>query len=172
MMKKPKRKYVRKQLSKNGTTVLIKKISKEEFDENTTAGNLVQNATEMNSEQNLEQFIQEEMKLRYNVNIDYIDSTLTPAELVKSFVDNNDISVFSAVDLGRLVHQARLWKHFLPRVQPYYAVKSNPDINILRTLHILGVNFDCASKGEIEMVLNLGAEPQQIIYANPAKGFA
>lgn len=171
-VKKPKRKYVRKQLSKNGTTILkIKKISKEEFDENTTVGNLGEHETETNSAQNLELFIQEEMKLRYNVNIDYIDSTLTPAQLVKSFVDNNDISVFSAVDLGRLIYQARLWKMYLPRVQPYYAVKSNPDINILRTLHILGVNFDCASKGEIEMVLNLGAEPQQIIYANPAKGF-
>jgi len=50
-------------------------------------------------------------------------------------------------------------------------VKSNPDMNIIRTLMILGVNFDCASKGEIEQVLSLGAEPTQIIYANPAKGF-
>jgi len=38
-------------------------------------------------------------------------------------------------------------------------------------LFILGVNFDCASKGEIQQILDLGADPSQIIYANPAKGF-
>jgi ornithine decarboxylase len=59
----------------------------------------------------------------------------------------------------------------LPRVQPFYAVKSNPDINIIRSLFILGVNFDCASKGEIQQILDIGADPSQIIYANPAKGF-
>jgi ornithine decarboxylase len=62
-------------------------------------------------------------------------------------------------------------KRYFPRIQPFYAVKSNPDINILRSLFILGVNFDCASKGEIQQILELGADPSQIIYANPAKGF-
>jgi len=70
-----------------------------------------------------------------------------------------------------LIYQAMLWKRYLPRIQPFYAVKSNPDINILRSLFILGVNFDCASKGEIQQILDLGADPSQIIYANPAKGF-
>jgi len=74
------------------------------------------------------------------------------------------------MDLGVIVRQALKWKKCLPRVQPFYAVKANPDINIIRTLFLLGVNFDCASKGEIEEVLSVGAEPSQIIYANPAKG--
>jgi len=102
-----------------------------------------------------------------------VDQILTPPELVRSIIDGKkeEVSVFSVVDLGKLIDQARLWGSFLPRVQPYYAVKSNPDLNILRTIYILGVNFDCASKGEIETVLDLGADPHQIIYANPAKGF-
>jgi len=37
-------------------------------------------------------------------------------------------------------------------------------------LYLLGVNFDCASKGEIDLALEVGADPTQIIYANHAKG--
>eukprot|EP01123_Difflugia_compressa_P012631 TRINITY_DN548_c0_g1_i6.p1 TRINITY_DN548_c0_g1~~TRINITY_DN548_c0_g1_i6.p1 ORF type:complete len:508 (-),score=79.35 TRINITY_DN548_c0_g1_i6:54-1577(-) len=127
---------------------------------------------ESNTDDNLTTFVWEEMKSRFGVDIEYMKGDITPVQLVKSVIDENeDVTVFSAVDLGRLVYQARLWKACLPRVQPYYAVKANPDLNILRTLLILGVNFDCASKGEIEQMLSLGAFPHQIIFANPAKGF-
>jgi len=123
---------------------------------------------------NLEKFLQEELQHRYNVTVPLIEENYSePSDWVKGIIDqkNGNQPVFTAVDLGRLIHQARLWKKYLPRVQPYYAVKSNPDMHILRTMMILGLNFDCASKGEIEQVLSLGAEPTQIIYANPAKGF-
>lgn len=36
-------------------------------------------------------------------------------------------------------------------------------------LAALGTGFECASKNEIELVLNLGVEPSRIIYANPCK---
>uniref|UniRef100_A0A6B2L6A4 Orn/DAP/Arg decarboxylase 2 N-terminal domain-containing protein n=1 Tax=Arcella intermedia TaxID=1963864 RepID=A0A6B2L6A4_9EUKA len=39
----------------------------------------------------------------------------------------------------------------------------------MRSLLLLGVNFDCSSRGEMEMVLKVGAAPPQIIFANPAK---
>jgi len=122
-------------------------------------------------EPNLYLFVQEELKSRFNVDVEYIEDTLSSPQLVKKIIEKHPLSVFTTVDLGRLVHQACLWKTFLPRVHPFYAVKSNPDLNILRTLLILGVNFDCASKGEIELIMNLGVDPQQIIFANPAKGY-
>jgi len=121
---------------------------------------------------NLEKFLQEELLHRYNVSISLIEEPISPNDWSKKIIGENKAeSVFTTVDLGRLIYQARLWKRYLPRVQPYYAVKSNPDLNILRSLIILGVNFDCASKGEIQQILDIGAEPSQIIYANPAKGF-
>jgi ornithine decarboxylase len=49
-------------------------------------------------------------------------------------------------------------------------MKSNPDINIIRTLHALGAGFDCASKQEIMDALSVGTPPSNIIYANPCKG--
>ena len=49
------------------------------------------------------------------------------------------------------------------------AVKCNPDKEVLRLLALLGTGFDCASRGEIEQILDSGVEPSRIIYANPCK---
>ena len=57
----------------------------------------------------------------------------------------------------------------MPRITPYYAVKSCPDPMIIKVLDILGCNFDCASKGEIIGVTDLNITPDRIIYANPVK---
>ena len=37
------------------------------------------------------------------------------------------------------------WTSALPGVQPFYAVKCNPDRAIIKTLAALGAGFDCAS---------------------------
>ena len=48
-------------------------------------------------------------------------------------------------------------------------MKCNGDIGILRTLADRGVNFDCATKREIELVLSLGVAPNRIVYAHTIK---
>ena len=40
---------------------------------------------------------------------------------------------------------------------------------LLKLLAALGTGFDCASKSEIQTVLELGVDPSNIIYANPCK---
>jgi ornithine decarboxylase len=40
---------------------------------------------------------------------------------------------------------------------------------VVKLLASLGIGFDCASKTEIQQVLDLGVEPTRIIYANPCK---
>jgi ornithine decarboxylase len=60
------------------------------------------------------------------------------------------------------------WHNELPNIKPYYAVKSLPLENILKHLSSSNVNFDCASRGEIESVLKF-SNPQNIVYANPSK---
>jgi ornithine decarboxylase len=64
-------------------------------------------------------------------------------------------------------------------VEPFYAMKCNPDPVIVRLLATLGCGFDCATMGEIDLVLNgLGKElsfsprgltHDKLVYANPAK---
>ncbi|KAE8375734.1 pyridoxal-dependent decarboxylase [Aspergillus bertholletiae] len=79
---------------------------------------------------------------------------------------------FFVADGSRAVEQHLRWKSCLPDIQPFYAVKCNSDVNFLRLLDRLGVNFDCASLGEIELVLRLGVDPSRIIFANPCKSIS
>ncbi|CCH45764.1 Ornithine decarboxylase [Wickerhamomyces ciferrii] len=76
---------------------------------------------------------------------------------------------FFVCDLGKIERLFKIWKQSLPRVHPFYAVKCNPNPEVLKLLAKLGANFDCASKGEIELILSLGIDPSRIIYAHPCK---
>ncbi|KAL8714680.1 MAG: hypothetical protein Q9220_001629 [cf. Caloplaca sp. 1 TL-2023] len=76
---------------------------------------------------------------------------------------------FFVADVGEIYRQHVRWKLNLKRVKPHYAVKCNPDTEVLRLLAALGTGFDCASKAEIEQVLALGVDPSRIIYAQPCK---
>lgn len=86
---------------------------------------------------------------------------------------------FLVTNLATVASQFKLWKQELPMVEPFYAVKCNPDPAIVRLLSFLGASFDCATQGEIDMVVNglgdelsfgaKGCAGSSIVYANPAK---
>jgi ornithine decarboxylase len=93
---------------------------------------------------------------------------------------------FFVADMGEVYRQHLRWKLQLKRVKPHYgtsrsggmcgnsllirpAVKCNPDPEVLRLLAALDTGFDCASKTEIEQVLDMGVDPSRIIYAHPCK---
>lgn len=76
---------------------------------------------------------------------------------------------FCVVDLGVVMRRWKYWRATMPRVMPHYAVKCNPDTQVLATLAALGSSFDCASPAEVDMVTALGVSPDRIIYANPCK---
>ncbi|KAK5000940.1 Ornithine decarboxylase [Elasticomyces elasticus] len=80
-----------------------------------------------------------------------------------------DEDAFFVADMGDVYRQHLRWKNNLRRVKPHYAVKCNPDPQVLRLLAALGTGFDCASKAEIEQVLRMGVDPSRIIYAQPCK---
>jgi ornithine decarboxylase len=82
---------------------------------------------------------------------------------------NHSEDPFLIVNLGEIIRQYQKWNTHLPYIKPYYATKCNQDPVILNLLYNLGCNFDCASKNEISKVINLGATPERIIFANPCK---
>jgi len=74
------------------------------------------------------------------------------------------------VDLNVVEGLANQWFSLLPRVAPFYAMKSNDDEAIIATLGNLGVGFDCASLTELDMAFRIGkATADKIIFANPCK---
>jgi ornithine decarboxylase len=62
-----------------------------------------------------------------------------------------------------------LWHKHLPKVTPFYAVKSCPDKVVISTLKELGVRFDIASRGELMLLKELDIDGKQMLYANPVK---
>ncbi|MDR3200128.1 MAG: type III PLP-dependent enzyme [Spirochaetales bacterium] len=56
-----------------------------------------------------------------------------------------------------------------PYADFYYAVKANPDKEVVKLLAELGSNFDIASRPELDAVLALGVEPERISYGNTIK---
>jgi ornithine decarboxylase len=91
-------------------------------------------------------------------------------DLINLFLEEHKTDdAFFIINLGDILRQFHKWKKFLPNIEPFYAVKCNPDIIILELLAKLGCSFDCASKNEIAKVMKLDVKPEQIIYANPIK---
>ncbi|GAA5843699.1 hypothetical protein JCM11251_003467 [Rhodosporidiobolus azoricus] len=85
--------------------------------------------------------------------------------------DAHGENAFFVADLAEVYRQHERWMRQLgERVQPFFAVKSNPDPYVLRLMAALGMGFDCASQPEISSVLALpNVHPSRIIYANPCK---
>ncbi|KAI7833414.1 pyridoxal-dependent decarboxylase [Kickxella alabastrina] len=76
---------------------------------------------------------------------------------------------FFVADLGEVQRQFVQWTQLLPRVQPFFAVKCNPDPLVVKLMARLGAGFDCASKAELQQVLDEGIGAHNIIYAHPCK---
>ncbi|MDR0668570.1 MAG: type III PLP-dependent enzyme [Treponema sp.] len=58
---------------------------------------------------------------------------------------------------------------FFPYSQIYYAVKANPEPEIVSLLAEMGSNFDIASRWELDMVLSLGISAERVSYGNTIK---
>lgn len=127
------------------------------MEEQTTTTN-IDNFTE------LTHFFNDQHISAFEKDIEIIDIIKTTLE--KSHLDTG----FFIVDLSTVISQYKKWMEHLPRIKPYYAIKCNPDQLLIKTLAMLGVNFDCASKNEIILALDAtNNDATRIIFANPAK---
>lgn len=102
--------------------------------------------------------------------IHVLDSSSNVMSVIEEITNSGlQEEAFYVLDIGDIVKKHQIWKEKLPRVEPFYAVKCNDSLIVLEVLAALGANFDCASKVEINKVLEIGVDPKKIIFANPAK---
>ena len=76
---------------------------------------------------------------------------------------------YLVINLNQVEEKFRLLTQALPAASIYYAVKANPDPEILKRLVRMGSSFDAASIFEIEQCLAAGASPLQISFGNTIK---
>jgi len=101
--------------------------------------------------------------------IQIIDKT-DSLDIINHFLETHQSDQpFFIVNLKEVIRKINLWRESLPTVEPFYAVKCNPDDIIIRLMSSMGLGFDCASKNEIARVVSAGAVPEKIIFANPCK---
>lgn len=114
-----------------------------------------------------------QMELIGDSKVGILDGDVDPITLCRQIALNNDKDdvddAFMLVDLDTLFERFALWKRELPMIEPFYAVKCNTDPVLVRTLAALGTGFDCASREEIDIVMDMGVTADRIIYANPCK---
>ena len=73
------------------------------------------------------------------------------------------------IDVDRVEDQYNALKAGLGRARIHYAVKANPQREIIERLVDLGSGFDAASRAEVELCLSLGARPENISFGNTVK---
>jgi len=76
---------------------------------------------------------------------------------------------FYIVNLKDVIQKINLWRDNLPNIEPFYAIKCNPDEVVIKLMASMGISFDCASKNEIAKVISANVKPEKIIFANPCK---
>ncbi|XP_077973548.1 antizyme inhibitor 2-like [Styela clava] len=76
---------------------------------------------------------------------------------------------FYIFDLGELTNLYSLYNSLLPRVKPFYAVKSAAYDPLLSALMELGSGFYCGSQKELNQVKKLGVKPEKVMVSNPCK---
>eukprot|EP00442_Polarella_glacialis_P059133 CAMPEP_0115152972 /NCGR_PEP_ID=MMETSP0227-20121206/66459_1 /TAXON_ID=89957 /ORGANISM="Polarella glacialis, Strain CCMP 1383" /LENGTH=480 /DNA_ID=CAMNT_0002563643 /DNA_START=166 /DNA_END=1604 /DNA_ORIENTATION=+ len=94
---------------------------------------------------------------------------LAARSALRSFPGGSPDEPLLLVDLGKVKSQVELWTRLLPQVRPHYAVKCNPDKQLIKQLHSGDCGFDCATMQEINAVLSLGVSPGDIVYSHPCK---
>lgn len=73
------------------------------------------------------------------------------------------------MDLDNIKKQYSRLAKSLPQAKIHYAVKCNPEKEILELLKSAGGQFEIASKGELERLKAIGVDPKDAIFSNPMK---
>ncbi|GAB1485962.1 type III PLP-dependent enzyme [Aminivibrio sp.] len=87
---------------------------------------------------------------------------------IKEFAADKE-TPFLVIDLEKIGQKYDELIGTLPFAKIYYAVKANPNEEVIRLLIEKGSSFDIASVYELDFILSLGASPDRISYGNTIK---
>lgn len=87
---------------------------------------------------------------------------------IENLVRRHNTPLF-LISKSKLLNQLKRFQTLLPRVKPFYAVKSNSHPFILKTFADAGTCFDVASIYEMKTLLDMGVSPDRMVFANTVK---
>lgn len=89
-------------------------------------------------------------------------------ESMKQFAQDLSTPVL-IMDLDRVAEKYDELTQSMPTAKIYYAVKANPNPEVIRLLAHKGSNFDVASRYELDFMLSMGVSPDRLSYGNTIK---
>ncbi|KAM8884263.1 antizyme inhibitor 1b [Synchiropus picturatus] len=107
--------------------------------------------------------------------VEILESGLTLEDVIDDHIYEQTLmekSAFVVADLGALMRQHACWQRVVPRLQPYFPVKFNSSPVVIEVLSSLGLGFVCTSKAEVNLVLEHGVAPENIILSGVCKQLA
>ncbi|MDA8168710.1 MAG: type III PLP-dependent enzyme [Nitrospiraceae bacterium] len=89
-----------------------------------------------------------------------------------TFLDSNGVELpVLLMDADKMEKKALAMGRNIRNSKVFYAVKANPAPDVIKLLDGLGLNFEIASEGELEILARAGVGPERIITSNPVKTF-
>lgn len=96
--------------------------------------------------------------------------TSAVSKRVATFVrQNTPVTPCLIIDLDVVAARYQALADELPCADVYYAVKANPQPEVIALLARLGSRFDVASPAEVALCLRLGVHPESLSYGNTTK---
>jgi len=90
-------------------------------------------------------------------------------KILKFIASTEEHSPFLLIDRDVISEKLGLIGRNIKNSRVFYAVKANPDREVLRYIRELGAYFEIASEGELRILSSLGVEKEKIISSNPVK---
>lgn len=84
---------------------------------------------------------------------------------------HDDAPPYLLIDREVLKEKVNLIGKGITDSKVFYAVKANPDIEVLRFINEFNIGFEIASEGELTILQELKVSPDRIITSNPIKTF-
>lgn len=111
--------------------------------------------------------------MQHSFTIEDIHRSIVPAatieRMIKYICASSESTPYLLMDSEKITEKASLIGKGIKNSRVFYAVKANPDIGILRLINKLGLGFEIASEGELQILSDIGVGPERIISSNPMK---
>lgn len=89
---------------------------------------------------------------------------------VLKYLDKENIETpFLLMDREKVKEKVSIIGQNIKNSRVFYAVKANPDDEIIKLADELNMGFEIASEGELKMLSSIGVKPERIISSNPVK---
>ena len=113
------------------------------------------------------------MKNRFRIDKSHTEITAkSTIRKTLSFLKTTELEPpYLLIDKAKVKQKVRSIGRNIRNSKVFYAVKANPDIEILRLIDSLGLGFEIASEGELNILASLGVGRERIITSNPVKSF-